>query len=86
MAGKVDARFVFYQFAAVASQSALACSFVVASHGKLQDVSSYYEQAGEILRVQELPGALAPFAVGVLAYQLAYLKVFVKVADDLFSV
>ena len=78
VARKLDAALVSYQLAAVASQAALVRSVVVACHGKLEDVSAYYQQAGEVVRVEELPGALAPLAVGVLAYQLADLEVFMK--------
>ena len=51
VAGKVDAALVSYQLAAVASQATLVRSVVVAYHGELEDVSSYYQQAGEIVRV-----------------------------------
>ena len=86
VARKIELVFVLYYLAKVTAKAALRRFVVVAGHRLLQDVSSYYQKAGEIVRVQELPGALAPFAVGVLAYQLSNLEVFVKLADDLFSV
>lgn len=78
VAGKVDAALVSYQLATVASQAVLVCPVMIAYHWELEDVPAYYQQAGEIVRVEELPGAFAPFAEGVLAYQLADLEVFMK--------
>ena len=86
MARKVHAGLVLHEFASVASKAALVRFVVVAYHRSLEDVASYDQQAGEEVRVQELPGALAPFAERVTAYQLADLKVIVKLSDDLFSV
>ena len=83
VAGKVDLALGPYQLAAVASQAALVCPGVVARHGRLEYVAAYYEQAGKVVRVQELPGAFAPCAMRVVAYQLGNLEVFMKLSYEL---
>ena len=83
VAGKVDACFLLYRLASVASQSALCCSAVVARHGRLQYVFAYYQQRVQVVRIKELPGFLAPLGVGVVAYELGNLEVFMKLSYEL---
>ena len=86
VARKVDAVLLSDQLAAVTAQAALSRSGMVAGHGELEDVAADHQKAGEVLSVQELPGALAPFAEGVLTHQLANLEELVQVFYYLVSV
>lgn len=60
---------LLYQLTHIAPESALICTGMIACHWKLENISTYYEKAVQVVRIQELPSPLAPACMRMLTHQ-----------------